>query len=164
MTPLDLPYITFEENTFNEGEDYTFKLSASYNNGTANATLDFEANKAPNWGTFYINKNSGVEFVDVFTMKALDWKDPEEIDYPLKYGFRYIDDDAVHVDLRRPAEDSTLQTTLSRLTAGDMTLILCVYDSLDAMTQVIRTVTIIGQDDEGRATAISSLIEGLASS
>jgi len=124
LTPLDLPYISFAENTFSEGGDYTFTLSASYEIGTASAIVDFNINKAPKWGTFFMDKVSGVEFVDVFELKALDWKDPEESDYPLKYGYKYTDNYGAHVDIRKPATDATFETTLPKITTNDMQLIL----------------------------------------
>ena len=59
-------------------------MSASYALfGAASATVTFNINRAPNWGTFFMAQRSGVELVDTFELKALDWKDPEETDYPL---------------------------------------------------------------------------------
>ena len=107
MTPLTLPYISFAEDTFSEGADYTFTLRASYVTSSVSATVTFSINKAPKWGTFFCNLSSGVELVDIFELKALDWKDPEETDYPLKYSYKYTDEDGVDVDLRKPAADAT---------------------------------------------------------
>ena len=83
---------------------------------------------------------SGVELVDVFEFKALDWKDPDETDYPLKYSYKYIDDDGNEVDIRKLAQDATYSTTLPRLSTDDMPLILEVYDSLDDSSQALQTV------------------------
>ena len=157
-----MPYISFAENTFSEGGDYTFTLSASYEIGTARATVDFNINKAPKWGTFFMEKVSGVEFVDVFELKALDWKDPEETDYPLKYGYKYTDDDGFDVDIRKPANDATFKTTLPKITTNDMQLILCVCDSLDACAETAKTVSITKQDEETRAATITEIINGLS--
>ena len=67
---------------------------------------------------------SGVEFVDFFELKALGWKDPEETDYPLKYGYKYTDNNGFYVDIRKPATDATFKTTLPKITTNDMQLIL----------------------------------------
>ena len=80
--------------------------------------------------------------MDVFELKALNWKDPEETDYPLKYGYKYTDDDGNEVDLRKPAQDATFKTTLPRLSSGNMNLILEVFDSLDAGSQASQTVQV----------------------
>ena len=97
-------------------------------------------------------------------MKALDWKDPEETDYPLKYGYKYTDDEGNEVDIRKPASDATFKTTLPRLNSNDMNLILEVFDSLDAGSQAYQTVQVTKQDDATRASTIASQISGLSSS
>ena len=53
LTPLNLPYISFAEDTFVEGETYTFELTASYALfGHSSATVDFEINHSPSSGSF----------------------------------------------------------------------------------------------------------------
>jgi len=158
-----LSYICFTEDTFLEGGEYTFKMSASYALfGSASATITFDINRPPKWGSFFIAKQSGVELVDVFELKALDWKDPEETDYPLSYAYKYTDDDGNKVDIRKPAQDATFKTTLPRLSTDDMPLILEVYDTLDDFTESSLTVQVTKQDDAERAVTIAAQISGLA--
>ena len=164
LTPLTFPYISFEKNTFIEGADYTFTLSASYNLGTARAHVEFNINKGPKWGTFFIDKTSGVEYVDVFEMKALDWKDPEETDYPLKYGYKYTNADGLDVDLRKPSTDASFKTSLPNVSANNMTLKLCIFDSLEAHVESTKSVSVEKQDTATRTATVDTLINSLSRS
>ena len=78
--------------------------------------------------------------MDVFTFSAEDWKDPEETDYPLKYAYRYTDSLGQEVDLRKATTETTFRTKLTRQSDSDMTIILEVFDSLEASTKQYKTV------------------------
>ena len=78
--------------------------------------------------------------MDVFTFSAIDWKDPEETDYPLKYAYRYTDSLGQEVDLRKATTETTFKTKLSRLSDSNMNIILEVFDSLEASTKQYKTV------------------------
>ena len=163
LTPLDLSYICFAPYAFSQGNDYQFTLNASYGSQTAKATVDFIVNLPPNWGYFFSDKISGVEFVDVFTFSASDWKDPEETDYPLKYAYRYTDSLGQEVDLRKATTESTFKTKLTRLSDNNMNLILEVFDSLEASSKQYKTVQVT-MDAATRAATINAIIESLATS
>ena len=76
-------------NTLSPGSTLSFKLSCISNAGGAvsTATIIVMVNQSPQPGKFTVTPRTGRELLDLFTMTASLWSDP---DLPLSYSFGYL--------------------------------------------------------------------------
>ena len=92
-TPTYLSYLVIDSYKLNEGETYRFDLLASTSTSTTTGYLEFTVNQGPSGGQFSASPSSGTELTTEYTFTASGWTDPEGTDYPLLYGFKYLDKD-----------------------------------------------------------------------
>ena len=57
----------------------------------ATAYIEFTVNIGPRSGSFVASPATGTELTTDFTLAAFEWIDPEDLDYPLLYGYKYLD-------------------------------------------------------------------------
>ena len=53
--------------------------------------MEFDVNTGPRYGTFTTRPTTGNELTTIFTLTANGWEDFEDTDYPLLYGYEYLD-------------------------------------------------------------------------
>ena len=91
LTGTDLTYLVIEANTLSEGDTYRFEMNASLNFDIAVGVMEFTVNMGPRSGQFLASPTLGTELTTEFTFLADGWIDPEDTDYPLLYGYKYLD-------------------------------------------------------------------------
>ena len=160
--PTNLSYLMIREDTLQAGQQYIFTLTASVNGVVTSADAKFEVNQGPEGGDVSVTPNSGIENETAFTMKAEGWHDGDELDYPLTYGWKYIDANGK----RRDIQTNKLSKTLTRRLIGisdivhNLQVICQIYDALDQYIDKQATVSIT--PNENRDQVSSEAIANLA--
>lgn len=78
-------------------------------------------NQGPRSGSFLVSPEEGVELTTEFNFIASGWIDPEDSDYPLLYGFSYLDRLGEPEWMRTPAEKLLLTNTIPYLDEATVT-------------------------------------------
>ena len=90
-TPTNMSYLVIEANKLLEGNTYRFALQVETTGGISTASIEFSVNTGPRYGTFTTQPTTGNELTTIFTLTANGWEDFEDTDYPLLYGYEYLD-------------------------------------------------------------------------
>jgi len=123
--------------------------------------MEFSVNMGPRHGTVTVDPTHGNELTTIFTFSANDWVDPEDIDYPLLYGYTYLDGGQNQAVLQAPLDDNQLETVLPYVNQGVVDVTMTCSDSLGTSTTAQKSIGLSLLKDQERAQAIQAEIEEL---
>jgi len=160
-SPLNLPYLVIQEGSLQKGFSYIFTLTANVDGANVSADAKFTVNEAPADGTVTVSPSTGIELMTEFKMTATGWKDKDELHYPLKYAWRFLNADDEERDLCTPDLSNWYQSTLVGISHQEhsLTIICLVYDSLETYTDFKTQVTL--QPNNNKASIVDSYIATL---
>ena len=138
---LNLTYLAFKINTLEQGEIYRFEIQASLDFETATGVIEFLINRGPEEGLLQASPHTGKELSTEFRFTAEEWVDPEE-DFPILYGFKYLNKYMQPAWMKKPLENAEFVTTLPYAGANCTLVLLHAEDSLETSKEVYITIGI----------------------
>jgi len=135
LTPDYYPYIQFAQNTFTEGQTYTFQLTITQGTSSCNSAITFSTNRGPTSGSLVVSPSSGIAFSTSFGLTATGFVDGDDADYPLKCQFGYGQD----LYLTYPSQSTSYSTIFYE---GNYNFIVRVCDALGTCTTSQAPVTV----------------------
>ncbi|RYH17407.1 hypothetical protein EON65_28665 [archaeon] len=149
--------------SFVAGQSYTFSLTTSYVNSTAQslAQVVIVMNQAPKGGVVDVLPAKGTALTTQFWCSTSQWSDDVD-DYPLQYTLAYYVIDDSHLLVIKSRDVVTYASTVlgqgSTLRANKVTLIGIAYDIYDASANTSLTVEVLPIQSKSFAVTLGSTL------